>query len=73
MGRVWILEDGKPAPAMFKPGPTDGRMTQVLPRGQTPTGGRMAAMANDEKFKKMLERKIEPGVKVIVDEEVPKK
>jgi hypothetical protein len=30
-------------------------------------------MANDEKYKKALERKIEPGVKVIVDEEAPKK
>ena len=73
MGRVWVLEDGKPALAMFKPGSTDGRMTQVLPLGPMPAGGRMATMANDEKFKKALERKIEPGLKVIVDEEAPKK
>lgn len=73
MGRVWVLEDGKPALAMFRPGPTDGRMTQVLPRGPLPTNGRAAAMANDEKFKAALERKIEPGVQVIVDEEAPKK
>jgi HlyD family secretion protein len=74
MGRVWVLEEGKPALALFKPGPTDGRFTQVLPRGEQPNGGgRMGAMANDEKFKKALERRIEPGVKVIVDEEVPKK
>jgi HlyD family secretion protein len=73
MGRIWVLEDGKPALAMFKPGATDGRFTQVLPLGPMPTGGRMAAMANDENFKKALERKIEPGVKVIVDEEAPKK
>ena len=33
MGRVWVLEDGKPALAMFRPGATDGRMTQVLERG----------------------------------------
>ena len=59
--------------AMFKPGATDGRMTQVLPLGPMPAGGRMATMANDEKFKKALERKIEPGVKVIVDVEAPKK
>jgi hypothetical protein len=71
---VWVLEEGKPALALFKPGPTDGRFTQVLPRGEQPNGGgRMGAMANDEKFKKALERRIEPGVKVIVDEEVPKK
>jgi HlyD family secretion protein len=73
MGRVWVLEDGKPALALFKPGATDGRMTQVLELGPLPTGGRMGAMANDEKFKQALERKIEPGVKVIVDEEAPKK
>jgi HlyD family secretion protein len=74
MGRVWVIEDGKPALALFKPGATDGRMTQVLPRGEKPNGGgRMGALANDEKFKKALERKIEPGVKVIVDEETPKK
>ena len=73
MGRVWVLEDGKPALAMFKPGSTDGRMTQVLPLGPMPAGGRMATMANDEKFKQALERKIEPGLKVIVDEEAPKK
>jgi HlyD family secretion protein len=73
MGRVWVLEDGKPALAIFRPGATDGRMTQVLERGPMPTGGRMGAMANDEKFKQALERKVEAGVKVIVDEEAPKK
>ncbi len=73
LARAWILEDGKPALAMFRAGATDGRMTQVLERGPTPTGGRMGAMANDEKFKQALARKIEPGVKVIVDEEAPKK
>ena len=74
MGRVWVIEDGKPALAIFKPGATDGRMTQVLPRGEKPNGGnRQGPMANDEKFKKALERKIEPGLKVIVDEEAPKK
>jgi HlyD family secretion protein len=73
MGRVWVLEEGKPALAIFRPGATDGRMTQVLERGPMPTGGRMGAMANDEKFKQALERKVEAGVKVIVDEEAPKK
>jgi HlyD family secretion protein len=73
MGRVWVLEDGKPVLAIFKPGATDGRFTQVLPHGPMPTSGRMAAMANDEKVKAALERKLEPGTKVIVDEEAPKK
>lgn len=73
MGRVWVLEDGKPALAMFRPGATDGRVTQVLPPGPMPASGRMAQMANDEKIKAALERKLEPGVKIIVDEETPKK
>ncbi len=73
MGRVWVLEDGKPALAIFRPGATDGRFTQVLERGPAPNGGRAGPMANDEKFKAALERKIEPGVKVIVDEEAAKK
>jgi hypothetical protein len=71
---VWVIEDGKPALALFNPGATDGRFTQVLPRSEKPNGGnRQGAMANNEQFKKALERKIEPGVKVIVDEEAPKK
>ncbi len=74
MGRVWVLENGKPELAVFRPGATDGRMTQALGRGPNTDGGGMGGpMANDERFKKALERKIEPGLKVIVDEEAPKK
>jgi HlyD family secretion protein len=73
LARTWVIEDGKPVLALFRAGASDGRMTQVLERGPVPTGGRMGAMANDEKFKQALERKLEPGTKVIVDEEAPKK
>lgn len=73
MGRVWVLEDGKPALALFQPGATDGRMTQVLERGPMPNPSRLGSMANDEKFKQALERKLAPGMKVIVDEEAAKK
>lgn len=74
MGRVWILQDGKPVAAMFRPGPTDGRMTQVLPHGDTQANGRLAQrMASDPNLKAALERKIEPGMKIITDEEAPKK
>jgi HlyD family secretion protein len=74
MGRAWIVEDGKPALVVFRAGATDGRFTQVLERGPAPPNGRMMGpMANDETFKKALERKLEPGMKVIVDEEAPKK
>jgi HlyD family secretion protein len=73
MGHVWMIEDGKPVAAMFQPGATDGRMTQVLPRGPTPAKGRLASLAaSDATVKAALERKIEPGMKVIVDEEAPK-
>jgi hypothetical protein len=64
--RAWILEDGKPALVMFRAGATDGRMTQVLERGAAPA--RLpTALANNEEFKRALERELEPGMKVIVD------
>jgi HlyD family secretion protein len=64
--RAWILEDGKPALVMFRGGATDGRMTQVLEPGPAPA--RLpTALANNEEFKRALERKLEPGMKVIVD------
>lgn len=78
MGRVWVLEEGKPALAMFRAGATDGRMTQVLPPGDAPerprTGNGNAAPAEAaERIKKAMERKLEPGTPVIVDAEIPKK
>ena len=72
LARAWVLEDGKPELVLFRAGASDGRMTQVLELGELPTDGRMAQMANDEKFKQALERKLEPGTKVVVDEEAPK-
>jgi HlyD family secretion protein len=72
LARAWVIENGKPELVLFRAGASDGRMTQVLERGELPTGGRMAQMANDEKFKQALERRLEPGTKVIVDEEAPK-
>jgi HlyD family secretion protein len=73
MGRVWVVENGEPALVLFRPGATDGRMTQVLERGAMPNANRVGAMANDEKLKAALARKLEPGMKVIVDEEAAKK
>jgi HlyD family secretion protein len=70
LGRAWILEDGEPALVMFRTGATDGRMTQVLERGAEPA--RLPpALAGNEAFKRALERKLEPGVKVIVDAQAP--
>lgn len=70
LGRAWILEDGEPALVVFRAGPSDGRMTQVIERGEPlkPTG----AQANDEELKRALERALKPGVRVIVDMETPR-
>jgi HlyD family secretion protein len=70
--RAWIVEDGKPAMVLVRTGPTDGRMTQILEMGPLPNAMRNGAMANDERFKRALERKLEPGSKVIIDIEAPK-
>jgi HlyD family secretion protein len=79
MGRVWTIEDGKPALVMFRPGATDGRMTQVLPLQQMPNfaragganGNGNAAMV--EEMKKAAQRKLEKGTPVIVDSETQAK
>jgi HlyD family secretion protein len=71
-GRAWILEGGKPAMVIVRTGPTDGRVTQVLEMDQMPNMMRNGPMANDERFRQALERKLEPGSKVIIDAETAK-
>jgi hypothetical protein len=78
MGRVWVMENGKPAMAMFRTGPSDGRMTQILPLDQLPNFARMQngngeANPMAEEFKKAMERKLEAGTAVIVDSETQQK
>lgn len=79
MGRAWILENDKPALVVFRPGATDGRMTQVLPLTEMPNPPRMGnanAAAQEEMaehFKKAMQRKLEPGTAVIVDAGTPTK
>jgi HlyD family secretion protein len=74
IGRAWILENGKPALVMFRPGASDGRFTQVLELGEMPNFGRMASQVEgNEEFQKALSRKIEPGTKIIVDSETKAK
>jgi hypothetical protein len=69
-----VMENGKPELAIFKPGATDGRATQVLPLGESQNLGRMGAQPEvAERMKKARERKIEPGTAVIVDSETSKK
>lgn len=74
IGRIWVLENGKPALAMFRPGATDGRSTQVLPLGEMPNFGRVGSQnEGNEEFQKARERKIEVGTKVITDSETKTK
>jgi HlyD family secretion protein len=74
IGRAWVLENGKPALVMFRPGASDGRFTQVLDLGEMPNLGRMGSqMEGNEELQKALARKIEPGAKVIVDSEIKAK
>jgi HlyD family secretion protein len=79
MARVWILENGKPAMVMFRPGATDGRFTQVLELGEMPpNAGRPPgqAAANEAMMKEMqkaFERKIVEGTPVIVDQQTKAK
>jgi HlyD family secretion protein len=71
--RAWIIENGKPELAMFRPGATDGRVTQVLPMGQRPNAGRMNQQTGpNELIRKALERKLTAGMEVIVDTETAK-
>jgi HlyD family secretion protein len=71
IGQVWILEDGEPALVLFRPGATDGRMTQVLELTGPPTLMRRGPAADEETLKRALERKLAPGMQVIVDAQVP--
>jgi HlyD family secretion protein len=71
IGRVWTLEKGEPALVLFRPGQTDGRMTQVLPLNPEANLGRMNA--NDPQVQAALQRQLEPGTRVIVDVEAAPK
>jgi HlyD family secretion protein len=72
MGRAWILEDGKPAMVVFKPGATDGRNTQVLPLDTMPSTNRLPPEAA-ERMEAARARKLEDGTPVIVDAVTPVK
>jgi len=71
MGRAYVLEEGKPALVMFRAGATDGRMTQVLPLERPPNGNSGGGAGGNagapEEIRKAFERKLEPGVQVVVD------
>jgi HlyD family secretion protein len=73
-GRVWALQGQEPVPVMIKPGATDGRNTQVLaldPNARPAQRG--SAAGQDEAMRAAFERRLEPGMAVIVDEQVPGK
>jgi HlyD family secretion protein len=66
LGCVWVLEDGEPQLAVFKPGVTDRSMTEVLPLDQLPQWGSLARLRKDPVLLRALERKLTPGTQVIV-------
>lgn len=67
IGRVWVLEDGEPALVMFKPGASDGRMTELLELDADANLGPLPAGQSEEDVQRALERKLKPGMHVIVD------
>lgn len=71
LGCVWVLEKGKPALAVFKPGATDRSMTQVIPLNQLPRWSSLSRLRSDEVLTKAIERKLNPGTPVIVDSTQP--
>src|SRR5690606_34055838 len=73
IGRAYLLENGKPAPVLFRPGVSDGRFTQVLDLDPQSVSAELAGpMAGTEELERALKRKLEPGVKVIVDAQAAK-
>jgi hypothetical protein len=78
-GSVWILEDGQPVQVAFSPGASDGRMTQVMTLGSGADHGSRpgsaGAKGRDEEGSQgasaAAPRRLEPGMKVIVDVESP--
>ncbi|AMN48390.1 RND transporter [Steroidobacter denitrificans] len=64
-GVVWILEKGAPVRVAVRSGASDGRMTQILP---TAVRDPEAAAAPDTEATAMTpQRRLEPGMQVIVD------
>lgn len=74
VARAWILENGKPAMAMFKPGATDGRNTQILPLDtmKMPPSNRLPPEAA-ARMEQARARKLDAGTPVIVDAVTPVK
>ncbi len=74
-GSVWILENGQPVQVAFRPGASDGRMTQVLTLGSGPSPGADARAEGAQRESRnggpsaIPPRQLEAGMKVIVDVE----
>lgn len=67
LGCVWVLDHGQPALAIFKPGATDRVNTQVLDLERLPGWRSLARLRTDEVLTKAVQRKLQPGMHVIVD------
>jgi HlyD family secretion protein len=69
LGCAWVLEQGNPVLAIFKPGPTDRTMTQVLQFERLPAWSSLSRLRKDPVFHEAMHRPLTPGVKVIVASE----
>lgn len=69
LGCVWVLEKGEPQLAVFKPGATDRRTTQVLRLERLPAWSTLSRLRKDPVLNAALSRPLIPGVKVIVASE----
>lgn len=69
LGCVWVIENGKPALAVFKPGATDRSMTQVHDLDRLPNWSSLSRLRNDGVLTQALQRELTPGLEVIVDSE----
>jgi len=67
LGCAWVLEDGKPALVLFKPGARDRAVTQVIDLERLPNWRSVARLKNDEILAGAAQRRLAPGMKVIVD------
>jgi HlyD family secretion protein len=66
LGCAWVLEQGQPQLAIFKPGATDRTMTQVLPLERLPNWRSLTRTRNDPIMRQALTRELHAGVSVIV-------
>jgi len=66
LGCVWLLQEGKPQLALFRPGATDRSVTQVIDLERLPRWHSLLRLRSDPVLKHAHQRKIRAGALVIV-------